>query len=170
MKRKTFWVVALVGLIAIGLAGTAFANEIAATVRNRFSCDTVPGELTTVTGIVTDHAWNGFTLTAGDTEYFVKTGPARIGRGLEEITDGTQATVEGYTGTGTNYRAEVAEGVNILRAKTITVGATTYDLSQVTVGGFGQGNCGACAGDGTSTQTQSRSGGFGGGRMGQRIR
>ena len=104
MKRKTFWVVALVGLIAIGLAGTAFANEIAATVRNRFSCDAVPGELTTVSGTVTDHSWNGFTLTAGDTEYFVKTGPARIGRGMDENADGTRATVEGYTGAGTNYR------------------------------------------------------------------
>jgi hypothetical protein len=166
MRRKTFWVVALVGLLAIGLAGQAFANEIANAVRNRFTCADVPGEAITITSTVADHDWNSFELTSGDTIYLVKTGPAKVGRNLDQIADGTTATVEGYTGAGTNYQAEVAEGVNILRAKTITIGETVIDLTQVNVGGFGHGNGGAgCTG--TGAQARGGNGGRGGqGRMG----
>lgn len=166
MKRRTFWLVALVGLLAIGLAGQAFAAEIANAVRNRFTCADVPGEAITVTGTVADHDWNSFELTSGDTVYLVMTGPAKVGRNLDQIADGTTVTVEGYTGAGTNNRSEIAEGVNLLRAKTITIGETVIDLTQVTVGGFGRGNCGAgCTGNGTGTGAQIRGGN--GGRGGQ---
>lgn len=141
MKRKTLVALGLVALLAIGFAGTAFANEAVANVlRNRFGCADIPGEAITVSGTVTGHEWNGFELTTTDgTVYLVKTGPARIGRNMEQIPDNTTATVEGYTGAGTNQRAEVADGVNILRAKTITVGETVYDLTQLPAGGYGQG-------------------------------
>lgn len=174
MKRKTLWVVALVALLAIGIAGSAFANEIAATVRNRFACDTVPGVAVTVEGTVSNPGWNSFTLTATDgTEYLVKTGPAKFGRNVPELTLTGTVTVDGFTGTGTNNRAEVAQGVNILRAKTITQdGEVIYDLTQVTVGGFGRGNCGAeCNGEGSANQTQARNGGRGGmfGQLGGKM-
>jgi hypothetical protein len=156
MKRKSFLTLALVGLLAVGFAGTAFANDAVATaLHTRFSCDEIPGEAITLSGSVANHDWNRFELTTSEgTTYLVKTGPAKLGRSLEQDLDGMNVTVAGYTGPGTNYKAELDETVSIVRAQTITlVDGTVIDLTQVETGGFGQG---------TGGQAQARSGGRGG--------
>lgn len=162
MKKRTLWIVALVGLLALGIAGQALAAEVAEAVRTRFSC----GEATdpiTVQGTVSEQSWNQFVLQAGDLTYTVRTGPYKLGGNLPDL-NGQTVTVEGYVGPGANCNAEQA--ADVIRAKSITHSGGTIDLTQVPAGGFGQwrkGNCnGECTREGDGNGSQVRGGNAGG--------
>ncbi len=159
MKKRTLWIAALAGLLAIGVAGQALAGEVEQARRARFSCGAVAGDPLTVQGTVTAQEWNRLEVQTDGKSYTVVTGPYKAGSGLPDL-DGQAVTVEGYAGAGTNCNSDQA--TDIIRARTITYAAGTIDLTGVPEGGFGQWRRGDCAGtclqDGEGEGNQVRGG------------
>ncbi len=163
MKKRTLWIAALAGLLALGLAAPALAADVAQAVRARLGCDETAGEPVTVEGTVAEQSWNQLELLAGETTYTVRTGPFKAGLNLPDL-DGQAVTVEGYAGKGINCNADAAD--DVIRARTITYSGGTIDLTQAPAGGFGQwrnGSCnGECARDGDGNVNRARAGRAGG--------
>jgi len=136
VNRKGLWLAALAALLVLSLGTVALANEAAASYRSRLNCGDVPGEPVTIEGIVTTHEWNTLRIELGAVVYTIKTGPFKVARNLPDLT-GQMVAVDGYSGFGANSRPEQDEVVNLVRARTITAGSETYDLSQVAQGQSG---------------------------------
>ena len=135
MKRKMLWITAIAGLLVVGLGAGALAATGALT-GVRFGCDAVPGQAISISGTVTEQDWNTLVVSAGATEYTVKTGPFKTGQSLPDLT-GQAVTIDGYTGPGTNYRQETAEAATMVRARTISYSGGTIDLTVMPAGGQG---------------------------------
>lgn len=132
MRNKTLGLAILVGLLVVGMVGTALAAEIAQQARTRFACDNFQGEPATISGTVTEQSWNRLTVASGGTDYTVVTGPYKTGVNLPEFAANENVAVEGFTGMGQSCPQGEASA-NVIVARTITrQDGTVIDLTQMT--------------------------------------